>query len=212
MTGLMSGKRGLIMGLANDKSLAWGISKRLAEQGAELAFSYQGEALKKRVGPLAAEVGSDFMIECDVADMADLDRLFEDAEGALGDDRLRRPCDRLLRQERAARQICRHQPRQFPDVDEHLRLQLHRRRPPGPRDDAERRQPPHLVLLRRREGHPPLQRHGPRQGGARDQRQISGDGPRPREYPGQRHLRRADQDPGGERHRRLPLHLEVERI
>jgi enoyl-[acyl-carrier protein] reductase I len=77
MTGLMSGKRGLIMGLANDKSLAWGISKRLAEAGAELAFSYQGEALQKRVGPLAAEVGSDFMIECDVADMADLDRLFE---------------------------------------------------------------------------------------------------------------------------------------
>jgi enoyl-[acyl-carrier protein] reductase I len=77
MTGLMDGKRGLIMGLANDKSLAWGISKKLAEHGAELAFSYQGEALQKRVGPLAAEVGSDFMIECDVADMADLDRLFE---------------------------------------------------------------------------------------------------------------------------------------
>ncbi|HEX8574450.1 MAG TPA: enoyl-ACP reductase FabI [Allosphingosinicella sp.] len=76
MTGLMSGKRGLIMGLANDKSLAWGISKRLAEQGAELAFSYQGEALQKRVGPLAEQVGSDFLIECDVADMADLDRLF----------------------------------------------------------------------------------------------------------------------------------------
>jgi enoyl-[acyl-carrier protein] reductase I len=80
MTGLMSGKRGLIMGLANDKSLAWGISKRLAAEGAELAFSYQGEALRKRVGPLAAEVGSDFMIECDVGDMADLDRLFEALE------------------------------------------------------------------------------------------------------------------------------------
>ncbi|HYI41020.1 MAG TPA: enoyl-ACP reductase FabI [Allosphingosinicella sp.] len=77
MTGLMSGKRGLIMGLANDKSLAWGISKRLAEHGAELAFSYQGEALHKRVSPLASQVGSDFLIECDVADMADLDRLFE---------------------------------------------------------------------------------------------------------------------------------------
>ena len=77
MTGLMSGKRGLIMGLANDKSLAWGISKKLAEHGAELAFSYQGEALQKRVGPLAASVGSDCLIECDVADMADLDRLFE---------------------------------------------------------------------------------------------------------------------------------------
>ncbi|HEY0043938.1 MAG TPA: enoyl-ACP reductase FabI [Allosphingosinicella sp.] len=78
MTGLMAGKRGLIMGLANDKSLAWGIAQKLAEQGAELAFSYQGEALKKRVGPLAAQVGSDFLIECDVSDMADLDRAFEE--------------------------------------------------------------------------------------------------------------------------------------
>ncbi len=77
MTGLMEGKRGLIMGLANEKSLAWGISKQLAEHGAELAFSYQGEALRKRVGPLAAQVGSDFLIECDVAEMADLDRMFE---------------------------------------------------------------------------------------------------------------------------------------
>jgi enoyl-[acyl-carrier protein] reductase I len=76
MTGLMAGKRGLIMGLANDKSLAWGISKALSEQGAELAFSYQGEALKKRVAPLASQVGSDFLIECDVADMDNLDRAF----------------------------------------------------------------------------------------------------------------------------------------
>jgi enoyl-[acyl-carrier protein] reductase I len=77
MTGLMAGKRGLIMGLANDKSLAWGIAKQLGEQGAELAFAYQGEALQKRVAPLAASVGSDFLIPCDVSDMADLDRAFE---------------------------------------------------------------------------------------------------------------------------------------
>ena len=76
MTGLMAGKRGLIMGLANDKSLAWGISKQLYAQGAELAFSYQGEALEKRVRPLAAEVGSDFLIPCDVSDMALLDQTF----------------------------------------------------------------------------------------------------------------------------------------
>jgi enoyl-[acyl-carrier protein] reductase I len=76
MAGLMEGKRGLIMGLANDKSLAWGISKALAEQGAELAFSYQGEALAKRVRPLAAQVGSDFLIDCDVSDMAALDTAF----------------------------------------------------------------------------------------------------------------------------------------
>jgi len=77
MSGLMQGKRGLIMGLANDKSLAWGIAKKLAEHGAELAFSYQGEALKKRVGPLAEQLHSDFMFECDVSDMEALDRAFD---------------------------------------------------------------------------------------------------------------------------------------
>jgi enoyl-[acyl-carrier protein] reductase I len=76
MDGLMQGKRGLIMGLANDKSLAWGIAKKLAEHGAELAFSYQGEALAKRVIPLAAELGSDFTFECDVSSMDSLDAAF----------------------------------------------------------------------------------------------------------------------------------------
>ncbi|MDZ4095012.1 MAG: enoyl-ACP reductase FabI [Paracoccaceae bacterium] len=74
--GLMAGKRGLIMGLANDKSIAWGIAKACADQGAELAFSYQGEALKKRVAPLAASIGATEMIECDVASGASLDALF----------------------------------------------------------------------------------------------------------------------------------------
>ena len=69
----MQGKRGLIMGLANDRSLAWGIAKALGEQGAELAFSYQGEALEKRVRPLAEQLGSDLLIDCDVADMDALD-------------------------------------------------------------------------------------------------------------------------------------------
>jgi enoyl-[acyl-carrier protein] reductase I len=81
MTGLMQGKRGLIMGLANDRSLAWGISKALAEQGAELAFSYQGEALERRVRPLAQQLGADFLIECDVSDMADIDRAFDELKG-----------------------------------------------------------------------------------------------------------------------------------
>ena len=74
---LMKGRRGLIMGLANDKSIAWGIARALADQGAELAFSYQGEALKRRVEPLAAQVGSDFLAECDVADEASIDGLFQ---------------------------------------------------------------------------------------------------------------------------------------
>ena len=74
--GLMAGRRGLIMGLANDKSIAWGIARALADQGAELAFSYQGEALKKRVAPLAQQLGSDIVLPCDVADMASVDALF----------------------------------------------------------------------------------------------------------------------------------------
>ena len=77
MNGLMQGKRGLIMGLANDKSLAWGIAQKLREHGAEMAFSYQGEALEKRVRPLAESIGSDFCFDCDVSEMAALDRAFE---------------------------------------------------------------------------------------------------------------------------------------
>jgi len=73
---LMAGKRGLIMGVANDKSLAWGISKYLHAQGANLAFTYQGEALEKRVRPLAASVGSDVILPCDVTDIASMDSVF----------------------------------------------------------------------------------------------------------------------------------------
>ena len=81
---LMAGKRGLIMGLANDKSIAWGIAKALADAGAELAFSYQGEALKKRVGPLAEQLGSDIVLPCDVGDTASIDALFSDLESRWG--------------------------------------------------------------------------------------------------------------------------------
>ncbi len=76
MTGLMAGKRGIIMGVANDRSLAWGIAKALREQGAQIAFSYQGEALEKRVRPLAASLDQDFLIPCDVSDMASIDSCF----------------------------------------------------------------------------------------------------------------------------------------
>ncbi|MDP5216380.1 enoyl-ACP reductase FabI [Ruegeria sp. 2205SS24-7] len=74
---LMAGKRGLIMGLANDKSIAWGIARALSEAGAELAFSYQGDALKKRVDPLAAQLGSDIVLPCDVGDESSIDALFD---------------------------------------------------------------------------------------------------------------------------------------
>jgi enoyl-[acyl-carrier protein] reductase I len=75
-TGLMQGKRGLIMGLANDKSIAWGIAQAVAAQGAELAFSYQGEQLKKRVEPLAEQLGVPKLFECDVASDDSIDALF----------------------------------------------------------------------------------------------------------------------------------------
>ena len=75
---LMEGKRGLIMGVANDRSLAWGIAQKLVEHGAEVAFSYQGEALEKRVRPLAESIGQSKLFDCDVASDESIDRLFAD--------------------------------------------------------------------------------------------------------------------------------------
>ena len=76
MADLMKGKRGLIMGVANDRSIAWGIAKAMAGEGAELAFSYQGDAFGKRVEPLAESLGSDILVDVDVTDDASLDRAF----------------------------------------------------------------------------------------------------------------------------------------
>src|SRR5215468_8234010 len=76
MQGLMEGKRGLIMGVANDHSIAWGIAKTLAAHGAQLAFTFQGEALGRRVQPLARSVGSDVVLPCDVEDIASVDSVF----------------------------------------------------------------------------------------------------------------------------------------
>ena len=82
--GLMSGKRGLVMGVANDHSIAWGIAKRLAEDGAEIAFTYQGEAFGRRVRPLAESVGSTKLISCDVEDIESVDKAFGDIEKSWG--------------------------------------------------------------------------------------------------------------------------------
>jgi len=82
---LMKGKRGLIMGVANDKSIAWGISQYLHAQQAELAFTYQGEALEKRVRPLAQSIGSSFVLPCDVTDMASVDATFAQIEKEWGE-------------------------------------------------------------------------------------------------------------------------------
>ncbi|MEO1719347.1 MAG: enoyl-ACP reductase FabI [Pseudomonadota bacterium] len=81
---LMAGKRGLILGVANNRSIAWGIAKALSEQGAELALTYQGDALKKRVVPLAAELGTEVVLPCDVTDTASMDALFADIKERWG--------------------------------------------------------------------------------------------------------------------------------
>ncbi len=75
--GLMKGKRGLVMGVANDHSIAWGIAKTLHAQGAELAFTYQGDAFGRRVAPLAESVGADLVLDCDVEDIASVDAVFD---------------------------------------------------------------------------------------------------------------------------------------
>src|SRR5437016_1189770 len=76
MSGLMQGKRGLMMGVANDHSIAWGIAKTLAAHGASLAFTYQGEALGRRVKPLAQSLGSSLMLPCDVENVPSIDSVF----------------------------------------------------------------------------------------------------------------------------------------
>src|SRR6185295_3231562 len=77
MQGLMQGKRGLVMGIANDHSIAWGIAQALAAQGAKMAFTYQGDALGKRVKPLAEQLNVDTVLPCDVEDIASVDAVFE---------------------------------------------------------------------------------------------------------------------------------------
>ena len=84
MSDLMKGKRGLIMGVANDKSIAWGIAREMATQGAELAFTYQGEAFGKRVQPLAASLGSSILVDADVTDDASLDIAFNELKEKWG--------------------------------------------------------------------------------------------------------------------------------
>src|ERR1700751_5154158 len=84
MADLMQGKRGLIMGVANDHWISWGIAKTLAAQGAELAFTFQGEALGKRVKPLAASVGADLVLPCDVEDLASVEAVFAELSRAWG--------------------------------------------------------------------------------------------------------------------------------
>ena len=100
-SGLMSGKRGVVMGVANDHSIAWGIAQALAREGAELAFTYQGEALGKRVAPLAESLGSAHVLPCDVEDFASVEAVFSALAVGLGQPRFFGPLHRIFRPQRA---------------------------------------------------------------------------------------------------------------
>ena len=109
-SGLMRGKRGLILGVANNRSIAWGIARACRDHGAELAFTYQGDALKKRVEPLAEEVDGLVVGHCDVTEPATIDAVFRRCS-SLGLARFRGARHRVLRQGPARRPLCRHHAR-----------------------------------------------------------------------------------------------------
>ena len=126
MQDLMKGKRGLIMGVANDHSIAWGIAKTLAAQGAELAFTYQGEALGKRVKPLAEQLGVPLVLPCDVEDIASVDAVFETLRAKWGQLDFLVHAIGVFRQERAEGPLRRHLAREFFAHHGDLLLLVHR--------------------------------------------------------------------------------------
>ena len=169
-SGLMSGKRGLVMGVANDHSIAWGIAQALAAQGAELAFTYQGEALEKRVRPLAESLGSQPVAALRRRGRRLARRGFRRARGEMGRPRFRRPLHRLFRPQRAQGPLRRHDARELRPHDGHFGVLLHRDRQARRGDDAERRRDADADLRRRDARHAQLQRDGRRQGGAGGER------------------------------------------
>ncbi len=212
-TNLMKGKRGLIMGLANDKSIAWGIAKACAEAGAELAFSYQGEALKKRVDPLAAQLGSTAGRRCDVSDEASMDALFADAEGANGASSTSSsmPSGFPTRTNLRGRYVdtCRDNFHMSMDISVYSFTAVCQRAAAMMNDGGS-------LLTLTYYGAEKVMPHYNVMGVAKAALEASvryiaedlgKDGIRV-----QRDLRRADQDAGGLGHRRFPLHPEVERI
>ena len=167
MTALMEGKRGLIMGVANDHSIAWGIAKTLAAHGASLAFTFQGEALGRRVKPLAESIGSNFVMPCDVEDIASVDAVFAEIEKQWGGLDFHVHAigfsDKSELKGRYADTIA----REFQPHHGDLVLLVHREREARREADAERRRDADADVQWRRAHDAELQRDGPRQGRAR---------------------------------------------
>ncbi len=210
-SGLMQGKRGVILGVANNRSIAWGIAKACHAAGAEIALTWQGDALKKRVEPLAAELGAVLLGHCDVTDFSTIDAVFA-----------------VLKQKWGKIDFVVHAIA-FSDKDQldgrylettaenfskslliscySLTAIAQRAETPSDR----RRLDPDPDLLRRREMDAALQRDGGRQGGAGGKRSLSRRRSRREEHPRQRHFGGTDQDAGLCRHCQLPLSPEMER-
>ena len=208
---LMAGKRGVVFGVANNRSIAWGITKACHDNGAEIALTFQGDAIKKRVEPLAAESApSSFFLATSPTSKVSMRCLSHSP--TFGGHRFSRPCRCLFRQRGARRALYRHEQGQFHPDAARLLLLLHRARQARRETDAGRRLIADADLLRRREGDAALQCDGRGQGRPRSERAVSRSRSRQGKYPRQRHLRRADQDAGGIGHRRLPLYPQVERV
>ena len=163
---LMQGKRGLVMGVANNRSIAWGIARACAAQGADLAFTFQGDALKKRVEPLAAEIGSKIVLPCDVTDAASMDAVFAALNESWGRlDFLVHAIAFADKAELDGRYVDTSE-KNFTQIDADLLLLVHGAGAARREADDKRRLDADAHLLRRREGHAALQRDGRRQGGA----------------------------------------------
>ena len=180
--GMFAGKIGLIMGVANDRSIAWAISQALYAEGAELAFTHlPSPSSERRVRELVGPHGPKIVLPCDVQKDADIARVFDDGPRRLRPARFSRPLDRLRPAAGVAQALRRNEPRGLAPGDGHQRLQLGGREPGGRAADDRWRHDPDDQLLRRRKSRARLQHDGRLQGGPRAQRPLSGLGLGPAE-------------------------------
>jgi enoyl-[acyl-carrier protein] reductase I len=177
--GILAGKRGLVMGVANNRSIAWGIAQAARRHGAELAFTYQGDALRKRVEPLAKELGGHVVGHCDVTDGATIDAVFEQVKNLWGTIDFVVHCIAFSDKDELTGRYLETSEGNFTKSLPHLLLLLHGGAPAGREADDDGRLAADAHLLRRREVDAALQRHGRGQGRARGLGALSGGGSRP---------------------------------
>ena len=209
---LMAGKKGLIMGVANDRSLAWGVARAVAGAGARLALTYQGDSLGKRVKPLAQSVRRRHGAALRRHRRRLAGRRLRRARAGLAEPRFVVHAVAFSDKEQLKGRYLDTTLANFRSTMEVSCYSFNRRLPAGQPADGPRRQPAHAHLLRRRESDAALQRHGRGQGRARGQRALHRRRPRRRRNSLQRDLGGADQDAGRLRHRRLSLYPQMERI